>query len=138
MAKFGRMDEFVIGSSWKNYCQKLTFFFKANNIEEDTQKRNIFLTMCEDATFSIADALLKPATLEASTFDTIKTKLDGHFNPDPNIIVERFKFNKRDQNPHEPVATYITELRRLSDNCKFTDLDDRVRGQRRKTEASSF
>ncbi|KAG8185029.1 hypothetical protein JTE90_017052 [Oedothorax gibbosus] len=127
MAKFGRMDEFVIGSSWKNYCQKLTFFFKANSIEDDTQKRNIFLTNCGDSTFSIADALLKPATLEDSTFETIKTKLDGHFNPDPNIIVERFKFNKRDQNPHEPVATYITELRRLSDNCKFTDLDDRLR-----------
>ncbi|KAG8175840.1 hypothetical protein JTE90_013390 [Oedothorax gibbosus] len=89
MAKFARMDEFVIDSSWISYCQKLTFFFKANSIEDYTQKRNIFLTICGDSTFSIADALLKPATLEDSTFETIKTKLDGHFNPDPNIIVER-------------------------------------------------
>ncbi|KAG8173436.1 hypothetical protein JTE90_020518 [Oedothorax gibbosus] len=42
MAKFGRMDEFVIGSSWKNYCQKLTFFFKANSFEDDTQKKEHF------------------------------------------------------------------------------------------------
>lgn len=121
------MDEYVVGTSWKTYIQKLSFYFNANEIKEDAQKKNVFLTVCGDATFSIADSLVKPATLEATTFANLKAKLDNHFSPAPNHIVERFKFNKRDQNQGESIADYVAELRRLSDYCQFTDLDDRLR-----------
>ncbi|UYV81191.1 hypothetical protein LAZ67_20000276 [Cordylochernes scorpioides] len=52
--------------------------------------------------------------------------LTGHFCPKPNVIVQRYHFNKHNQG-NEPIATYIAELRRLSENCEFVDLDDRLR-----------
>ena len=36
-------------------------------------------------------------------------------------------FNKCDQAPGEAITEYIAELRKFSDACKFTDLDDRLR-----------
>ncbi|UYV83329.1 K02A2.6-like [Cordylochernes scorpioides] len=42
------------------------------------------------------------------------------------VIVQRFHFNKHNQG-NESIASYIAELRILSENCEFVDLDDRLR-----------
>ncbi|UYV78128.1 hypothetical protein LAZ67_16000203, partial [Cordylochernes scorpioides] len=52
--------------------------------------------------------------------------LTGHFCPKPNVIVQRYHFNKRNQGT-ESVSAYVAELRKLSENCEFIDLDDRLR-----------
>ena len=43
----------------------------------------------------------------------------GHFNPKPAVMVECFKFHKREQLPGETIAEYVAELRRLSTYCNF-------------------
>ena len=50
--------------------------------------------------------------------DLIKT-LEGHFEPTPIVIAERFHFHKRDQRAGESIADFVAELRRLATNCKF-------------------
>ena len=45
--------------------------------------------------------------------------LTKHFCPPPSEIVQRFKFNSRVRQPGESVATYIAELRALSQYCNF-------------------
>ena len=48
--------------------------------------------------------------------------------PKPSIILERFKFFKRDRQENETIATYISELRKLTRDCEFgTTLEDMLR-----------
>ena len=54
--------------------------------------------------------------------------MTNHQNPKPYVIMERFKFNKRDRGPSETVAQYIAALRRLSEHCNYgTVLEDMLR-----------
>ena len=51
-----------------------------------------------------------------------------HFKPKPSVIVERFKFNSRDQQQGETISVSLGELRRLSENCEFgATLDEMLR-----------
>ena len=54
--------------------------------------------------------------------------LSKHFNPIPSVVVERFKFHSRVRKVGESIATYVAELRSLSEYCDFgTTLEDMLR-----------
>lgn len=68
--------------------------------------------------------LWAPTKPSAMTFDDLINKLTDHLSPRPSEIVERFRFDKREQTVGETVAVYIAELRRLAIHCDKT-LKDR-------------
>jgi hypothetical protein len=50
--------------------------------------------------------------------------------PEPLVIAERFKFDKRDQKQGESIADYLVALKQLSARCKFeTFLESALRDQ---------
>ena len=54
--------------------------------------------------------------------------VETHHSPQPSVTVHRFKFNSRTQADGETVATFVAELRRLSEHCKFgNQLDQMLR-----------
>lgn len=53
-------------------------------------------------------------------------KLDDYCTPKQNTTMERYKFNKRAQGETESVDQYITELRLLTKNCRFGDLQEEL------------
>ena len=53
-----------------------------------------------------------------------------HQHPTSSIIVERLKFHKRDRQPSESVAAYVSELRLLAGTCDLGDnLDSSLRNR---------
>ncbi|UYV80805.1 K02A2.6-like, partial [Cordylochernes scorpioides] len=88
--------------------------------------RAIRITIVGPETYALARSLAAPKDLAHVNYEEMLTILTGHFCPKPNVIVQRYHFNKHNQG-NEPIATYIAELRRLSENCEFVDLDDRLR-----------
>ena len=51
-----------------------------------------------------------------------------HYTPKPSVIVQRFQFHSRTQKPGETVATFVAELRQLSEFCEFgASLKDMLR-----------
>ena len=51
-----------------------------------------------------------------------------HQNPTPSAIVQRYKFNSRNQQANEGVADFIAELRQIAKHCDYQDkLDDMLR-----------
>lgn len=53
---------------------------------------------------------------------------DTHFTPRPIVIVERFKFHKRNQAEGESVAQYVAVLKKLAEHCEFGyNLNDTLR-----------
>ena len=59
-------------------------------------------------------------------YDAVKTGFDVYFIPKKNVIYEWAKFNKRVQQPGEPVESFITALYALSDNCVYGQLHDKL------------
>ena len=52
----------------------------------------------------------------------------SHYTPKPSVIVQRFQFHSRTQKPGETVATFVAELRQLSEFCEFgASLEDMLR-----------
>ena len=62
----------------------------------------------------------------AENVEDLMKKFKEMCNPQGNVIVERHKFNTRDQKQNEPIETYIADLRSLADNCEYGDLRDEL------------
>ncbi len=56
----------------------------------------------------------------------MKAKFDAHFIKRRNVIFERAKFNKRQQEEGEAVDSFVTALYALAEHCGFGDLHDEL------------
>lgn len=122
MATFGALEPYDSGNeSFAQYTERLEQFFIANEIENVERQRAIFLTVVGPTTYGLLKDLLSPILPTARTLAQIIEVLNGHFEPAPSEIVERFKFNSRVRKGGESVSTFIAELRRLAKHCNYGD-----------------
>ncbi|KAL2086779.1 hypothetical protein ACEWY4_017838 [Coilia grayii] len=133
MATFGRIEEFSEekGNSWQEYAERLECFFTANDIEEESKKTAVLLSVCGAATYSTLRSLLAPTLPTQAKYKDIVDCLHKHYNPPPSPIVQRFHFHNCIQKPDQSIASYLAELRKLSVYCEFGEqlenmLRDRV------------
>ena len=130
-ASFGKIDEFdPTTDSWDIYCERLHHCFTARNIDEKATelKRSILLSEMGKTAYILLRNLCAPVKPGDKTFAELIKLMRRHQHPQPSIIVERLKFHKRDRQPSESVAAYVSELRRLSVTCDFeTNLDSSLR-----------
>lgn len=117
----GHVEEFDVGqpSTWDAYAERLEFYFEANEIKTDIQKKAVLFSVCGARTYAIIRSLISPACPKDKTFKEIVAITKSHFAPNPSEIYQRFKFHRRNQHMNEGIATYIAELRRLAEHCKF-------------------
>lgn len=71
------------------------------------------------------DILLRLGTTP-ETLKRLLEKFTEHFEPQVNIIFERYMFNSRKQKEFESVDTFITSLHKLAETCKFGDLREEL------------
>lgn len=113
--------------NWDNYMDRLQFCFEANGIVLDSLKRANFYTICGSQVFDTLLALITPKKSSEVTFSEIVTVLTKHYSPKPNEISMSYKFYKRDQKQGESAAEYIAQLRKISADCNFPDLERMLR-----------
>ena len=113
---------------WKSYVERLDQHFAANDITEAEKKRATLLSSVGAVTYKLIRNL---TTLDGPTSRTYKdiTKLvQEHYNPKPSTIVERFKFNSRNQQSGESISNYVANLRQMTEFCDFgISLEDMLR-----------
>ena len=123
----GTMDPYDKSGDLTAYLERFEFFIEANDIK-DVKKKSIFLSVVGESTFAVIKDLLQPAKVGDKTYEEIVSALKAHFEPEPSVIVQRYKFDKLIKGPQEPVADFINKIRHLSEKCKFgTSLDERLR-----------
>ena len=115
-----------IAEEWPSYVERLQFYFAANDVDGDRKKRAILLSCCGSATYSLIRSLVAPSKPDEVSLQAIIDKVNAHYNPRPSAIVQRFKFNSRSQQPGESLATYVAELRKLSEFCEYGDQLDQM------------
>lgn len=119
MPTFGKVDEYNEGEDWSHYIERLNHFFEANDIESGDKKRSIFLVSVGAKTYKLIRSLVAPEDPKEKTYEDLAKLVQVHYKPKPSVIVERFKFNTRRQQPGETISMFLAELRRLSENCEF-------------------
>ena len=119
----GSLDKFEINGAepFTVYLERLELFCEANGITEAVKKKAGFLSGVGIETYKLVRNLCTPDEPKTKTLAEIIALLKKHLAPDPNIILERFKFNKRDRKEGELVADYIAELRNLARDCEYAD-----------------
>ena len=59
---------------------------------------------------------------EIDEIDALFDMFEANCNPKQNVTVLRYKFNTRDQRSDENIDQYVTELRRLANDCSYGEL----------------
>lgn len=125
---FGKVTEYKETEEWIHYVERMNHYFTANEITDENKKRSIFLVAVGAKTYKLLRSLLAPDLPTTKSFDQLTTILETHFKPKPSVIVSRFKFNTRVQKQGESIATFLAELRNLSEHCEFGEsLDEMLR-----------
>ena len=100
----------------------------ANEVTSAAKKKAILLSTCGVSTYSTIRclaALTKPMDLE---YSALLESTKKHFNPEPSVIMQRYKFNSRNQKLDESISTYVVELCNLTEFCDFGDsINDMLR-----------
>ena len=103
-------------------------FFIVNEVCEQPRKKAILSSSGSAETYSLLRSLVAPAKPSEKSYDELVRVMNEHQNPKPSVIMERYKFNKRDRQTGESIPFYVTELKRLSEHCDFeVTLEDMIR-----------
>ncbi|XP_061196632.1 uncharacterized protein K02A2.6-like [Saccostrea echinata] len=126
--RIGRVDVFDPAiETWTTFEERLDNFFTANAVD-DNKKVPALLSLVGPKTYALLRDLTAPELPKARTYKQLTKALKDHYSPKPLVIVERFRFHKRDQQEGESVREYIAALRKLSEFCEFKDvLNDTLR-----------
>uniref|UniRef100_A0A5S6QMR7 Uncharacterized protein n=1 Tax=Trichuris muris TaxID=70415 RepID=A0A5S6QMR7_TRIMR len=81
--------------------ERLDFFFTAQGISDDEHMHAILLTAACERTFDMLRSLAQPKNLKDCTYVQLMEKLQTHFCPSSNEILERFHFHSQTQHEGE-------------------------------------
>ena len=120
MTAHGQIGEFHGDpESWTSYVEQLECYFVANDVADARKQRAILLSCCGASTYSLIRSLAAPSKPTDVAYKELVEKVTAYFTPRRSRIVSRFKFNSRSQQPGESIATYGSELRKLSEYCEY-------------------
>ena len=124
----GRMQEFNPDNETVTaYLERFQLFADVNNIAEAKLVPTL-LTVIGSKHYTLIRGLVSPSLPREKTFEQLVGLLKKHYDPEPNVIYERYQFYQRNQQAGESVAQYMASLRRLASRCNFQDfLSDALR-----------
>lgn len=123
-----RFHEFNVKTdNWDNYIVRLSYCFEASGITDDSARKANFFTICGAQTFDTLLALITPKKSTEVTFENVIEILTKHYSPKPNEISVSYQFYKRDQRKEETASEYIAQLRKMSTDCNFSELERMLR-----------
>ena len=122
MAKHGHLGEFDNSKEdWKSYIERMQQYYTANDIADPNKQRALLLSSCGASTYRQIKNVLAPKLPTEVEFNNIVTQMTTHFQPATSETVQRYLFNSRIRRPHETIAIYVAELKKISEHCNFGD-----------------
>lgn len=113
-------------ADWKRFKDAFQFYITASETEKKSDQVKIALLINCIGEEHI-DTFNTFELSSSATLDSVIEKFNGHFEPQLNVVYERYKFRTRKQQDGEPIATYITALKSLALTCSYNDKDDQIR-----------
>ena len=86
-----------------------------------SQSRPIILLVIGLKHYSLVRGLVSPAKPEEKSLLEFSVILFKHYDKEPIVIAERFRFYQRTQKSDKTIADFLASLRNLTSTCKFGD-----------------
>ena len=134
MPSFGK-SEYCSGKDdeWHIYIARLEQYLVANDLDaivatennaaalqaRDVKWRAILLSVIGNSTYTTVRSLCSLDKPMEKSYNELITLLNNHFSPTPSETVQRFKFHTCIRQEGTSVASYLSVLRQLSENCNF-------------------
>lgn len=126
-----------VAENWRRFEDELDIFTAAANADKDDKtKEYILLNLAgteaiekeksfvyNPAVRNAAGEITTPAETRES-LQILKQKFKELCNPQGNVIMERHKFNTRNQKESESFQSYLSSLRILASSCEYGELKD--------------
>ena len=107
-------------ASWNNYAIATELNKKSNPVQVST-----LLSVIGKECYEVYENL--PLTVdERKDNDSIISKLTEYFEPQRNIIYERYLFNSATQRSENKIDQFVNELRKLASTCEYGTLSDEL------------
>lgn len=121
----GQIEPFELSSDWAQYVERLEHYFIFNHIPEEL-KVSALISIIGKESYQLLVKLCAPNRPGSKTFLGLVNIMNEHFEPTPNTLERRCRFRQRIQKPGESVMTFATDLRKMTMDCKFKDLDSNL------------
>ena len=115
-------DSSSLAQRWKEWQERFDMYTVAANIKDNAQKCAVLLYVAGPSVHKIFKTLQDTGT----DFKTSLEKLDEYFQPQKNVIYERYVFKQTHQTPGELADSYITRLRTLAETCEFENAENEI------------
>jgi hypothetical protein len=127
------MERFVPGEDFEDYVDIFDQYCVAKGVAEDKKVAELLSAIGVD-TFRILKLLTFSTKPKDKPLEDIVTVLTDHFRPTANPVAERYKLNKRIQQPGESASSYVA----LRDRYISGPRDDKLQKQLINTEGLTF
>lgn len=118
--------------TWESYRDRWNFYFKANRLTEDDDKKSLFLCSVGSSTYNLLESLVSPTKLinDTLTFASLIKKLDAHYDRSKSILTATYDFYSCVQKQGQSFAEWKAELCDKLRYCGFTSstLKDKLTG----------
>ena len=115
-----------ISNHWKTWKKHLEFYLAATESDgkEDKVKTSILLTCIGDQGRRIYDTFDFKSNENPFNYAVVLKKFDEYWRPRKNITITRHKFFTYRQNEGQLFNDFLTNLKKLADECEFQHLRD--------------
>ena len=114
----GQVEEFITGSDWKHYVERVEMFIEVNSVAED-KKVPAILALMGNKVHALLRNIVSPRRPRDLSCEEIVDNLTKHLDPKPIVIAERFKFPKAEQQESDSLRDFLPRLKKLSETCEF-------------------
>lgn len=106
-------ETFDVGQEmWLSYIECFELFCECNKVKAD--RKVCTLTIVGIKTYTLWRSLYTQEKPSSKGFKDIVKIIQSHLYPKPSLIVECYKFSKRNQLENQSISEYIASLKRLS------------------------
>ena len=112
-----------LATNWNAWKKAWTRYEVATGVNRQEQlvSLNMLSVIGEDATKAF-DVFELGETQDDSKTEDVLAKFDENCEPRTQVIYEHYRFNNRNQEPGENIASYLTELTTIAKNCQHESI----------------
>ena len=85
-------------------------YFIVNDMTTNNMKQMILLSTCGPTMYSLICSLVALSKVTDTQYTAVVDKINNHFNPCPSIIMKRYKFHSKMQQPGVSITMFVAEL----------------------------
>ena len=119
---------FKTPDDWPRWRRRFEQFRVASGLaaDGDAEKQITMLLYCLGEQSEAVFESTKPTEEERKDYTKVLEKFDAFFAVRKNVIFERARFNRRNQQPGENVDQYIMALHTLAASCNYGAMEDEL------------